>query len=155
MCPVRTVREHVLATTGYVREHGEAILVDVRSANEYRGEVSGYAYLDAKGRIPEARLAGVTDDSARLYQNSDGTLLGADEVRQQWQNAGVLDGPEIIFYCGNGWRSSLVFLQARAMGLGGIRNYSDGWSGWSTVYEQTPGLEWQQRPSANPVDSGE
>ena len=149
------VREHVLATTGYVREHGEAILVDVRSAKEYRGEVSGYAYLDAKGRIPEARLAGVTDDSARLYQNSDGTLLGADEVRQQWQNAGVLDGPEIIFYCGNGWRSSLAFLQARAMGLGGIRNYSDGWSGWSTVYEQTPGLEWQQRPSANPVDSGE
>ena len=148
-------REHVLATTSYVREHGEAIVVDVRSAKEYRGEVSGYAYLDAKGRIPGARMAGVSDDSARLYQNFDGTLLGSDEVRQQWQNAGVLDGPKIIFYCGNGWRSSLAFLQARAMGLRGMRNYSDGWSGWSTVYEQTPGSEWQQRPSANPIDSGE
>ncbi len=120
------VREHIMATTSYVREHREAILVDVRSAQEYRGEVSGYSYLDAKGRIPGARLAGNTDDSARYYQNQDGTLRGADDVRKRWQNAGILRGPEIIFYCGNGWRSSLAFLQARAMGLRGIRNYSDG-----------------------------
>ena len=149
-------REHVLATTSYVIEHREAILLaDARSAEEYRGEVSGYSYIDAKGRIPGALPVGNADDSARLYQNSDGTLRGADEVRKRWQNAGILRGPEIIFYCGGGWRSSLTFLHARAMGLSGIRNYSDGWSGWSTVYEQTSELEWRQRPSANPVDSGE
>ena len=148
------VRENVLATTNYVGEHSEAIAVDVRSAREYRGEVSGYSYLDAKGRIPGAVPAGDADDSARLYQNADGTLRGANEIRQRWQSAGILRGQEIIFYCGGGWRSSLAFLHARAMGLRAIRNYSDGWSGWSTVYEQTPGMGWRQRRSANPVDGG-
>jgi 3-mercaptopyruvate sulfurtransferase SseA len=149
------VREDVLATTSYVREHPEAILADARSAEEYRGEVSGYSYLDAKGRIPGARPVGNAADSALLYQNSDGTLRSADEVRKRWQDAGILGGPEIIFYCGSGWRSSLAFLHARAMGLHNIRNYSDGWSGWSTVYEQTPGPEWRQMPTGNPVNSGQ
>lgn len=148
------VRENVLATTEYVAEHREAVAVDVRSPREYRGEVSGYSYLDAKGRIPGAVPAGDADDSARLYQNADGTLRGTDEIRRQWQGAGILRGQEIIFYCGGGWRSSLAFLHARAMGLDAVRNYSDGWSGWSTVYEQTPGVGWRQRPSANPVDGG-
>ena len=38
---------------------------------------------------------------------------------------------EIIFACGSGWRSSLAFLYAQEMGLTKVRNYSDGWSGWS------------------------
>ena len=149
------LREEVLATTSYVREHRrEAILADVRSAEEYRGEVSGYSYLDAKGRISGARPVGNGDDSAILYQNSDGSLREADKVRSLWRDAGILGGPEIVFYCGSGWRSSLAFLHARAMGLRNVRNYSDGWSGWSTVYEQTPGLGWRQSPSANPIERG-
>lgn len=145
-------REQVLATTAYVRAHPEAVLVDVRSGKEFTGEVSGYSYLDAKGRIPGAVPAGDADDSARVYQNEDGTLRSADEIRRHWQKAGILRGSEIIFYCGGGWRSSLAFLHARAMGLKAIRNYSDGWSGWSTIYERTPDGHWRQTPAGNPVE---
>ncbi|MFN7919157.1 MAG: rhodanese-like domain-containing protein [Bryobacteraceae bacterium] len=149
-------RAGVLATTEYVRAHREqAILADVRSGREYLGEVSGYSYLEAKGRIPGARALGDGSDSAHVYQNPDGTLRRVGEIRDRWQAAGILSGNrEIVFYCGSGWRSSLAFLYARAMGLRRIRNYSDGWSGWSTIYEQVNG-EWRQRPSANPVANGE
>ncbi|MBM3797259.1 MAG: sulfurtransferase [Acidobacteria bacterium] len=147
------LRPDVLATTSYVRKRWEtSILTDVRSEREYRGEISGYSYLDAKGRIPGARPAGDAGDEAGPYQTPDGTLRNPEEIRRLWQQAGILDGREIVFYCGSGWRSSLTFLYARRMGLRNIRNYSDGWSGWSTTYEQTAnGTQWRQKPSRNPV----
>lgn len=147
------VRAEMIADTGYVRR-GSAALADVRSQAEYRGETSGYSYLEAKGRIPGALAAGDASDKATLYQNADGTLKGLEEIREMWRRAGVaMDGREIIFYCGGGWRSSLAVLYARMMGLRKVRNYSDGWSGWSTLYEKSGG-GWSQRPSANPVVRG-
>lgn len=130
------VRDEMLATTKDVRAARSAVLADVRSAPEYRGEVSGYSYLEAKGRIPGAVAIGDADDAAGLYQNADGTLRDLEAIRAQWRNTGILNGREIIFYCGGGWRSSLAFLYARAMGLSSIRNYTDGWSDWSTLYDQ-------------------
>ena len=65
-----------------------------------------------------------------------------------------------VFYCGSGWRSSLAFLYAWLLGFERIRNYSDGWGGWSTVYVRdskvkggTPG--WRQRRSVHPIVRGE
>ncbi len=150
-------REHLLAATDYVRERRQtAVLADVRSPREFRGETSGYSYLKAKGRIHGAVAAGDASDQARLYQNPDGTLRRVEEIRKLWQEAGLLtdDGREVIFYCGSGWRSSLALLYARLMGLHNVRNYSDGWSGWSTRYEQSPDGRWRQHPSSNPVARG-
>lgn len=147
-------RDEMLATTETVKAANRAVLADVRGAPEYRGEVSGYSYLEAKGRIPNAVAIGDADDAARLYQNADGTLRDIESIRAKWKLDGILDGREIIFYCGGGWRSSLAFLYARAMGLSNIRNYSDGWSAWSTHYDQPDGKTWRQRPSGNPVATG-
>lgn len=150
------VRSGLLAETSYVRyRRGSTVLADVRSEAEFRGETSGYSYLEAKGRIPGAIAAGNAADEARLYQNADGTLRGAEEIRAMWRKAGLpVDGREIIFYCGSGWRSSLALLYARMMGLRNVRNYSGGWSGWSTRYQQSGG-EWRQLPSSNPVAQGQ
>ncbi len=150
------VRSRLLAETGGVRrQRGSVVLADVRSESEFRGETSGYSYLEAKGRIPGAIAAGNAADEARLYQHADGTLREAAEIREMWRKAGLpVDGREIVFYCGSGWRSSLAVLYARMMGLRNVRNYSDGWSGWSTRYEQSGG-EWKQVPSSNPVTRGQ
>jgi len=147
-------RDELLATTDYVKTAKDAVLADVRSPREFRGDVSGYSYLDAKGRIPGAVAVNDADDSARLYQNADGTLRDLASIRARWRAAGILDGREIVFYCGGGWRSSLAFLYARAMGLANVRNYSDGWSAWSTLYDQPDGKTWRQRPSGNPIARG-
>ena len=159
------VRSEYLATTGYVLQHylhNQVWLADVRSREEYRGEVSGYSYLDAAGRIPGAIHAQNADDSAAIYQNRDGTLRDVEQIRGLWQKVGLVNSNgtferEVVFYCGTGWRSSLAFLYAWVTGVDRVRNYSDGWSGWSTIYRKAPGRAgstpgWQQVRSDNPVE---
>ncbi len=152
-------RAETLATIDYVRAaRGPAIFADVRSREEFLGQVSGYDYLDRKGRIPGAIHLDNADDSAAIYQNADGTLRGLDEIRRLWQKRGLPldDSRELIFYCGTGWRSSLAYLYAVAMGLRRVRNFSDGWAGWSTIYTLAPNDRgsgvWKQTPSGNPVE---
>jgi thiosulfate/3-mercaptopyruvate sulfurtransferase len=153
-------RDAWLATTAYVRKHPRALRADARSHAEFIGEKSGYAYLDFKGRLPRAVHIGDADDAARLYVNADGSLRDLNEVRALWEQAGIRDDKrEVIFYCGSGWRSSLAFLYARQLGFERIRNYSDGWVGWSTVYRRdqraqgsTPG--WRQQRTRNPIATG-
>jgi thiosulfate/3-mercaptopyruvate sulfurtransferase len=152
-----------VATTNYVKAHfreRQTLLADSRSRAEYLGERSGYEYLDFKGRIPRAVHVGDADDAARLYVKPNGALRDVNEIRALWEQAGLItDGREVIFYCGSGWRSSLAFLYAWLMGFERIRNYSDGWAGWSTVYlpdrrakGSTPG--WRQRRTRNPIARG-
>jgi 3-mercaptopyruvate sulfurtransferase SseA len=58
----------------------------------------------------------------------------------------------MVVYCGGGLRSSLAFLYARLLGYTHARNYSSGWSEWSTVYGPPPA--YAQSPSGNPVATG-
>jgi thiosulfate/3-mercaptopyruvate sulfurtransferase len=155
-----SVRGAVLADTEYVRSQDSNVhRADTRRQAEFTGRDSGYEYLAAKGRLPGAIHAGHAGKGGP-YLNADGTLRNATDVEEMWRAAGLLDGREIVFYCGSGWRSSLAFLHAWILGISNVRNYSDGWSGWSTRYARdaaasgiTPG--WRQEPSANPVASGD
>ena len=70
------LRIHWLATTSYVQENfNKVMFADTRSAAEYRGEISGYGYLQQRGRIPGALPIGDADDKALLYQTADGKFL--------------------------------------------------------------------------------
>jgi len=159
-----TPRPELLATTDYVFSNylntAATVLTDVRAGGEYAGLISGYGYLAAKGRIPGAVWAGDADDASRIYTDADGSLRSYSEVRTHWNSLGATANKELIFYCGGGYRSALAFYYGYLMGYGTIRNYSDGWMGWSTDYtedssytgEPTPG--WIQTPSVRPVASG-
>ncbi len=146
------VVSNLLATTAYVRQHyqgGQVWMADVRSDAEFTGRTSGYQSLQAKGRIPFAVPVGDGDDSAYLYLQRDGHLRPPAEILAHWQQQGLVPakeggrfGREVIFYCGGGWRSSVAFFYAWLLGFENIRNYSDGWSGWS------------QQLSGHPVESG-
>jgi 3-mercaptopyruvate sulfurtransferase SseA len=142
------VASQLLATTDYVRQRlhkSNVWLADVRSVAEFTGRISGYSYLEAKGRIPSATHLGDGDDGAYLYKQRDGRLKPSAEILAHWQGQGIFaakDGgrfeKEVIFYCGGGWRSSVAYFYAWLLGLENIRNYSDGWSGWSTEYVADP-----------------
>jgi thiosulfate/3-mercaptopyruvate sulfurtransferase len=106
------------------------------------------------------------DDGAFLYKQRDGRLGPPAEILAHWRQSGIIPAKEggrfereVVFYCGGGWRSSVAFFHAWLLGFENIRNYSDGWSGWSTEYQadpaatgRTPG--WRQQPSGNPVEAG-
>lgn len=159
------VATDLLATTEYVRQRldqNDVWFGDVRSEAEFSGRVSGYSYLDAKGRIPGAMHLGDADDAAGLYCQRDGRLRPPPEILEHWRRGGLLPGStgadferEVIFYCGGGWRSSVACFYAWLLGMEHVRNYSDGWGGWSTNYHldhaaagSTPG--WRQEAADNP-----
>lgn len=163
------VASNLLATTDYIRERlpsSRVWLADVRSVAEFTGRSSGYSYLEAKGRIPFATHVGDGDDSAYLYKQRDGRLRPPAEILAHWQQQSIVPAKEggrfereVVFYCGGGWRSSVAFFYAWLLGFENVRNYSDGWSGWSTEYRvdpaatgRTPG--WRQQASGNPVEVG-
>jgi thiosulfate/3-mercaptopyruvate sulfurtransferase len=159
-----SVHPEYLATTDYVFAHytntNSTIIADNRSWDEHIGATSGYGYLVAKGRIPNA----VWIKDADEYDDADYSLRSYPEIRTMWSAVGIrstvnatLFDKEVIFHCGGGYRSSLAFFFAYMMGYDNIRNYSDGWEGWSTTYTQNPscndaGIQgWCQTPSGRPI----
>jgi molybdopterin synthase sulfurtransferase len=165
-----TTHPEYLATTEYVFSQytntGTTLIADVRSKDEYDGLISGYSYVNAKGRIPNSVWASDGDDGSSVYNDSDGTLRSYPEVRDFWKGIGItstgasnLFDKGVIFQCGSGYRSALTFLYAYLMGYDNIRNYSDGWEGWSTTYTENPSCNdgatgWCQTPSGRPIIIG-
>lgn len=112
-------------------ENGD--LISVRSWDEFIGKVSGYHYIEKKGRIPGAVFGNCGSDAYHMenYRNLDHTMLEYHEVLDQWQELGISTNKYLAFYCGTGWRGSEAFMNAYLMGLPNISVYDGGWFEWS------------------------
>lgn len=111
----------------------ETVLVSVRSWDEFSGNSSGYHYISTAGDIPGARWghAGGNSQFIADYHHPDGTVRSPQEIAALWQQQGITADQQVIFYCGTGWRASLAFLLARALGWQKIAVYDGGWFEWS------------------------
>jgi molybdopterin synthase sulfurtransferase len=110
-----------------------AELVCVRSLAEYVGEVSGYNYIEAKGRIPGAIFADCGSDAYHMenYRNLDLTTREYGEISGTWIKSGVTPDKHLAFYCGTGWRGSEAWFNAWLMGWQRVSVYDGGWFEWS------------------------
>ncbi len=111
----------------------DAELVCVRSYPEYIGEVSGYNYIEAKGRIPGAVFADCGSDAYHMenYRNVDHTTREYHEIEAIWKQAGITPDKHLAFYCGTGWRGSEAWFNAWLMGWPRVSVYDGGWFEWS------------------------
>ncbi|AMO49111.1 Thiosulfate sulfurtransferase -like protein [Enterobacter sp. FY-07] len=125
-----------LAQTLALRQHGEIVLVSVRSWAEFSGAVSGYDYIATAGDIPGARWGHAEGTSQYIcaYHNPDGTLRSAQEIAALWAKEAISSAQSVVFYCGTGWRASLAFLVAWSLGWQDIAVYDGGWFEWSQQY---------------------
>lgn len=110
-----------------------AELVCVRSWREYIGEVSGYNYIEAKGRIPGAIFADCGSDAYHMenYRNVDHTTREFREIAENWIRSGITPDKHLAFYCGTGWRGSEAWFNAWLMGWPRVSVYDGGWFEWS------------------------
>lgn len=110
-----------------------AELVCVRSWREYIGEVSGYNYIEAKGRIPGAIFADCGSDAYHMenYRNVDHTTREFHEIAETWIKNGITPDKHLAFYCGTGWRGSEAWFNAWLMGWPRVSVYDGGWFEWS------------------------
>ncbi|WP_246222912.1 sulfurtransferase [Draconibacterium halophilum] len=118
-------------------------LVSVRSWPEYIGEVSGYNYIEKKGRIPGSVFGNCGSDAYHMenYRNVDHTTREFHEIKKQWETAGITPEKQLAFYCGTGWRGSEACYNAWLMGWPNISVFDGGW------------FEWSSDP-ANPYETG-
>jgi len=110
-----------------------ADIVCVRSWPEYIGEVSGYNYIEKKGRIPGTVFGNCGSDAYHMenYRNVDHTIREAQEVIEIWKEAGITPDKHLAFYCGTGWRGSEAFYNAWLMGWPKVSVFDGGWFEWS------------------------
>ena len=109
-------------------------LVSIRSWPEFIGEVSGYHYIERKGRIPGAVFGNCGSDAYHMenYRNLDHSMREYHEIAANWAEAGIIPEKELAFYCGTGWRGSEAFFNAWLMGWPRISVYDGGWYEWSS-----------------------
>ncbi|MFJ5716214.1 rhodanese-like domain-containing protein [Neobacillus sp. NPDC093127] len=119
-------------------------LVDIRSWEEYTGKISGYDYIEAKGRPAGSVWGHAGSDSSKLedFRNIDNTMRSGSEILSMWEKDGINMDKELAFYCGTGWRAAEVLFYADVLGVNNITLYDGGWN------------EWSMDPS-NPVEKGE
>jgi len=108
-------------------------LVSVRSWDEFIGKVSGYNYIEKKGRIPGAVFGNCGSDAYHMenYRNLDHTTREYHEIARMWAEVGITPDKINAFYCGTGWRGSEAFFNAWLMGWPRISLYDGGWFEWS------------------------
>jgi thiosulfate/3-mercaptopyruvate sulfurtransferase len=110
-------------------------LVDVRSPQEYSGELIAMAGYEQEGAQRAGHIPGAASVPWAQAVREDGTFKSADELRKLYEEKGVIDGDKpIIAYCRIGERSAHTwFVLAELLGQDNVRNYDGSWTEWGNL----------------------
>ena len=81
-------------------------LVDVRSPQEYSGEVIAMPGYEQEGAQRAGHIPGAASIPWAQAVTENGTFKSADDLRKLYEGKGVLNGDPIIAYCRIGERSA-------------------------------------------------
>ena len=110
-------------------------LVDVRSPQEYSGELIAMAGYENEGAQRSGHIPGAASVPWAQAVNEDGTFKSADELEELYTTKGVIEGDApIIAYCRIGERSAHTwFVLHELLGRGDVRNYDGSWTEWGNM----------------------
>ena len=127
---IRARREEVLAAL----DSGTS-LVDVRSPQEFSGELIAMAGYEQEGAQRAGHIPGAISVPWAQAVNDDGTFKSAEELRELYTSKGVIqDGNPVIAYCRIGERSAHTwFVLHELLGIEQIENYDGSWTEWGNL----------------------
>jgi len=124
---VQKLNKDVRADLGDVKKtlgKREAILIDARTAELYKGEAGPWK---RKGHVK-----GAMNHFWGKDLKEDGTWKNERELKQIYEGMEVIADKNIIVYCGQGLMSShLYFTLKHLLGYPNVKNYDGGFSEWS------------------------
>jgi thiosulfate/3-mercaptopyruvate sulfurtransferase len=127
---IRAFRDQVL-------EHSEAgkPLVDVRSPEEFRGELLHMPAYPQEGALRGGHIPGARSVPWKRAANEDGSFKSANDLRAIYEDEiGLTSGDDVIAYCRIGERSSHTwFVLTQLLGYPNVRNYDGSWTEWGNV----------------------
>ena len=111
----------------------DAALVDVRSPQEFTGEI-----LSPPG-LPETcqrggHIPGAVNIPWGKACNEDGTFKSADELKALYEAQGVTPDKDVVAYCRIGERSSHSWFALKyLLGYPNVKNYDGSWTEWGNL----------------------
>jgi thiosulfate/3-mercaptopyruvate sulfurtransferase len=112
----------------------ETKLVDVRSPQEYSGELIAMAGYENEGAQRSGHIPGAASVPWAQAVNEDGTFKSADDLQELYGGKGVLNGEPIIAYCRIGERSAHTwFVLHELLGRDDVKNYDGSWTEWGNL----------------------
>ena len=109
-------------------------LVDVRSPQEYSGELIAMAGYEQEGAQRSGHIPGAISVPWAQAVNEDGTFKSADELRDLYSSKDVIDGRPVIAYCRIGERSAHTwFVLHELLGHDAVENYDGSWTEWGNL----------------------
>ena len=126
---IRARRDEVLSALG-----GGTKLVDVRSPQEFSGELIAMAGYEQEGAQRAGHIPGAASVPWAQAVKEDGTFKSADELSELYGGKGVIDGEPIIAYCRIGERSAHTwFVLHELLGRDDVKNYDGSWTEWGNL----------------------
>jgi thiosulfate/3-mercaptopyruvate sulfurtransferase len=126
---LRAYRQQVLDGIGSSRQ-----LVDVRSPEEFRGELAAPAHLPQEAAQRRGHIPGAVNVPWSQAVAEDGTFKPIDQLRALYAGAGVDGTEEVVAYCRIGERSSHTWLVLHELlGYESVRNYDGSWTEYGSL----------------------
>jgi thiosulfate/3-mercaptopyruvate sulfurtransferase len=111
-------------------------LVDVRSPQEFSGELLHMPDYPQEGAQRAGHIPGAVNIPWSTAVNEDGTFKTPEELRQLYQSQGIVPDKDIIAYCRIGERSSLTwYVLKHLLGYPRVRNYDGSWTEWGNLVD--------------------
>jgi thiosulfate/3-mercaptopyruvate sulfurtransferase len=109
-------------------------LVDVRSPEEYRGELSAPAHLPQEAAQRRGHIPGAVNVPWSQAVAPDGTFKPIEELRDLYAARGIDGSDEVVAYCRIGERSSHTwFVLHELLGYRNVRNYDGSWTEYGSL----------------------
>ena len=109
-------------------------LVDVRSPEEFRGELSAPAHLPQEAAQRRGHIPGAVNVPWSQAVAPDGTFKPIEELRELYGARGIDGSDEVVAYCRIGERSSHTwFVLHELLGYDNVRNYDGSWTEYGSL----------------------
>ncbi|HVF53332.1 MAG TPA: sulfurtransferase [Actinomycetota bacterium] len=116
------------------RAQGPAAWVDVRSPEEYRGELLAPPHLPQEQAQVPGHIPGAANITWSKAVNEDGTFKSTDELKELYAAQGITSDKEVVTYCRIGERSSHSwFVLTELLGFQHVMNYDGSWTEYGSL----------------------
>ena len=127
---LRAFRDEVLK----LAEAGGHAWVDVRSPEEFRGELLAPPHLPQEQAQVPGHIPGASNVTWSKTVNEDGTFKPKEELIALYQEEGITSDKDVITYCRIGERSSHSwFVLRELLGFEKVKNYDGSWTEYGSL----------------------
>ena len=113
---------------------GDRAWVDVRSPEEFRGDLLAPPHLPQEQAQVPGHIPGASNITWSKAVNEDGTFKTADELKELYAAEGITPDKDVVTYCRIGERSSHSwFVLKELLGFPEVRNYDGSWTEYGSL----------------------